>query len=97
MKVAISVKANTAGVHWTEDELRLKKDSLINSKVYDAKQQSLLKRFFATLNDYGGPSIAKFSDILVDEVGDTTRCVFYFNLLFFLSLIPLCFFFRIFI
>ena len=84
MKVAIAVKKGQAGVHWSEEELNVKNDSLINSKDYDASQQSLLKRFFATLSDYGGPKIAQLSDILVDGFGETTRLVCKLDFLFYI-------------
>ena len=73
MKVAIAIKNGTAGVHWSEEELKRKKDALINSKDYSARQQSLLKRFFTTISEYGGPRVGELSDILVDEFGETKR------------------------
>ena len=73
LKVAIAVKNGSAGVHWTEDELKMKEDSLINSASYSAKQKSLLKRFFSTISDHGGPEVGQLSDILVDKFGDTRR------------------------
>ena len=85
MKVAISVKHNSAGVHWTEDELKMKQDSLINSKKYSASQQSLLKQFFTTISDYGGPEVGSLSDILVDEFGETKRYVSLISVVVFFS------------
>ena len=56
----------------------MKKDSLINSKRYNTAQMSILKRFFTTVSKYGGDELSQLADILIDEYGDTTRCVILF-------------------
>ena len=58
---------------WTEEELLLKEDALINSKKYTNRQKSLVTRFFQTILDYGGPDLQPLADIMVNEFGDTTR------------------------
>ena len=67
------MKKGTAGVMWTEDELKIKEDALNNTKKYDADQRSIVKRFFATIHDYGGEYLKSLTDIIFDELGCNTR------------------------
>ena len=67
------MKQGEAGVLWTEEELALKKDALINSKRYSNRQKSLVSRFFETILLYGGPDLQPLADIMVNDMGDTTR------------------------
>ena len=76
------MKKGSAGVRWTEQELKLKGDALLNSARYSRRQKSLVNRFFSTIVDFGGERLSNLADITVDEMGDTQRYVlifFYFN------------------
>ena len=75
IRVAKDVKKGEAGVKWTEEELLMKQDAIQNSKDYTRKQKSLVSRFFSTIVDFGGPELVTLADIMVDEVGGTTRYV----------------------
>ena len=69
-EVATKVAIHKAGVGWTEAEIEMNKNCSCNTEGYMERKDSIVRRFFNMITDFGGPNLAPLSTQYTDDFGN---------------------------